>query len=150
MIFFRFKDVNIIVVALFHGKEKPDVKEFVRPLAEEMHDLSTKGVFVRDNFFKVFITNAALDLPAKALVSQIMQYNSGKCACNFCLQRGKKTSKGMRYIYEDHMPALLRTHDSMIEDIVQVNSMHDTVIHGIKASHPWLLSNILIWQNRSL
>lgn len=61
-----------------------------------------------------------------------MQYNSEKCACNFCLQGGKKTSKGIRYIYEDRMHTRLRTHDSMMEDIARVNSKPGTVTHGIK------------------
>lgn len=126
---------------MFHGKNKPDMKEFFRPLAEEMFELSTNGVFVRDTFFKVFITNAALDLPAKALVSQLMQYNSGKCACNFFLQKGKETSKGMRYIYEDHKPAILRTHDSMMKDIGRVSSMHGTVILGVKGLSPMVAFN---------
>lgn len=90
----RFKDQNIIVVALYYGKKLPSIRELLRPLAKEMRGLSS-GIFVRESYFEIFVTMAVLDLPAKSKVSEVMQFNA-KQACNFCLQTGEPTSKGIR------------------------------------------------------
>lgn len=129
----RFKDKNIFVAALFYGKEKPKIHELFRPLAEEMEILS-KGIFVREKFFNIFITNASLDLPAKCEVAKMVQFNS-KHACNFCLQEGQSTSKGIRYTYKSQ-PHTLRTHESIINDMVKVNSNPELIIHGVKGVSP--------------
>lgn len=129
----RFKNKNILVVALFYGNAKSKMHEFLRPLAEELDDLS-KGIFVREKYFNIFITNASLDLPAKCEVSKMVQFNS-KYACNFCLEEGQSTSKGIRYTYEDQ-PLKLRTHSSIISDMVEVNLHPNSIIRGVKGVSP--------------
>lgn len=131
----RFKNTNIIVAALHFGKKKPNMYELLRPLAEEFKILS-KGIFVREKFFNIFVTIAALDLPAKSDVSKFVQHNS-KHACNFCLQRGESTSKGIRYAYESQQSES-RTHESIIKDMVQVKSKPNTIINGVKAVSPMI------------
>lgn len=123
----RFKDENIIVVSLYHAKGKPDINEFFRLLAEEFSDLS-KGVFINGKIFKFFITHASLDLPAKSTVSQIKQYNSYN-ACNFCMQKGEQTSRGIRYTYTDRI--VLRTHANIIADMRKVSRDKGT-LNGVK------------------
>lgn len=102
-------------------------------MAEEFEDLS-KGIFVREKYFNIFITNASLDLPAKCEVSKMVQFNS-KHACNFCFQEGQSTSKGIRYTYEDK-PLTLRTHSSIINDMVKVRSHPNSIIRGVKGVSP--------------
>lgn len=132
----RFKDENIIVAALFFSKRKPDFTEFFRPLAEEFTNLSSNGIFVKERIFKIFITNASLDLPAKSSVSQLKQFNS-RSACNFCLDSGESTLKGIRYT-NTNKTQILRTHHSMIKDIARVIRKPGTVMNGIKGISPMI------------
>lgn len=131
----RFKDENIIVAGLFHAESKPNIHEFFKPLAEELSDLSKNGIFVRDRIFKLFITNASFDLPAKSLLSQVKQYNSWE-ACNFCFQKGERTIKGIRYTYEESIE--LRTHSEIIQDISKVNRYPNKSFRGIKGISPMI------------
>lgn len=131
----RFKDENILVAALYFGGKKPNMHELLRPLAEEFNTLSD-GVFVRERYFNLYITIAALDLPAKSDVSKLALFNS-KYACNFCVQEGESTSKGIRYSYRNQSD-VLRTHKSMIQDMVKVNARPNTIIHGIKGVSPMI------------
>lgn len=129
----RYKDQNIIVAALYHGNEKPNIHDFLRPLSEHFVQLSSIGVFVRNQFFKIFITNALLDLPAKSMISQMKQFNS--CyACNFCLQKGDRVRRGIRYPYE--WPLKLRTHYSMLQNINKVNRIPNRSFSGVKGISP--------------
>lgn len=129
----RFKNENIIVGAFYHGKEKPNIIEFFRPIATEFTKLS-KGIFIKDRIFKFFVTNASFDLPAKSLVSQIKQFNSYE-ACNYCLQTGEKTIKGVRYTYETK-PVPLRNHSHIIQNISKVQKQPTKVFNGIKGMTP--------------
>lgn len=131
----RFKDKNILVAGLYFGNGKPNMHELLRPLAEELKCLS-EGIFVREMYFNIFITNAALDLPAKSDVSKLVLFNS-QYACNFCLHKGESTPKGIRYTYKIQRPEL-RTHGKMIRDIVKVDSKPNIVIHGIKGISPMI------------
>lgn len=132
----RFKDKNIFVAAIYFGPKKPNMHELLRPLAEEINVLS-EGIFVRERFFNLFVTIASLDLPAKSDVSKLVPFNS-KYACNFCLQQGESTPKGIRYLYKSQHP-VMRTHESMIQDIVKVNSKSNTIIHGVKGVSPMIV-----------
>lgn len=131
----RFKDKHIFVAALHFGPKKPNMHELLRPLAEEMNDLS-KGLFVRERFFNLCVTIAILDLPAKSDVSKLMLYNS-RNACNFCLQRGQSTTKGIRYTCAGSN-AVIRTHKQMIKDIIKVNNNPNLIINGIKGMSPMI------------
>lgn len=131
----RFKNENIIVAALYHGKEKPNIHDFFQPLVEEFESLSSTGIFVRNRYFKISVTHAIFDLPAKSSISQITQFN-GEHACNSCLQLGEKTSKGIRYTYKSALN--LRTHSSMMRDIAKVNATPNVVIRGIKGLSPMI------------
>lgn len=132
----RFKDDKIILAALYYGRKSPNMHDLLRPLAEEFCTISN-GIFVREKFFNIYVTIAVLDLPAKSKVSELMQFNS-KTACNFCLQSGEHTAKGIRYTYYDSYQPTLRTHRSMINDINTVNAKPNIVINGIKGVSPMI------------
>lgn len=129
----RFKDANIIVAGLYHGLEKPNMYDFCGPMVTEFNYLSSVGIFVKDRIFKIFITAALLDLPAKSILSQIKQYNSYN-ACNFCQHEGERTTKGVRYTYK--WPLTLRTHRSMLEDMKKVQQNPNATFNGVKGISP--------------
>lgn len=129
----RFKDNNIILAGLFYGFDKPNMHDFFEPIVREFMDLSSNGIFVNDRIFKIFITNALLDLPAKSVLLQMKQFNSWH-ACNFCTQKGEKTNRGIRYTYE--CPVILRTHRTMLRDMDKVQKNPNSTFNGIKGVSP--------------
>lgn len=99
-------------------------------------EILSEGIFVRKIFCNIFITNAAIDLPAKCDVAKMVQFNS-KHACNFCLQEGQSTSQGIRYTYKVQL-STVRTHDSIVQDMIRVNSHSNLILRGIKVVSPMI------------
>lgn len=56
----RYNKSNIIIAGLSYGKTKPDLNEFMLPLAEELQSMETEGV--NNTKFDVYITHAVFDL----------------------------------------------------------------------------------------
>lgn len=85
---------NIIILALWLSKKKPDVNIF---LEETVSDLSISSliqngtsIFIRDEEYKIELGTQFFisDLPAKALFCRTTYFN-GYSACTFCHSRGK-------------------------------------------------------------
>lgn len=128
----RFKEKNIIVGGIYYGIEKPNFNSFILPLVEEFQQLSSEGIVMNSELFKFHVTHASLDLPAKAVVQNITQYN-GYNACSYCKHPGEKTSKGVRYTLNSNCPT--RDHTDMIATIQRVLTSNKVVL-GIKGLSP--------------
>lgn len=131
----RFIDKNIIVAGLYHADDKPNMHDFLKPLAEEFGTLSSNGIFIRNQICRIYLTNALLDLPAKSIVSQTKQFNSFY-ACNFCIQTGERTNKGVRYTYK--VPCIARTHRSILENMNKWQRNPNQSHQGIKGISPMI------------
>lgn len=107
----RFKEKNLIVCALFYGAEKPKFAQYLSPLIDEFKDLSENGIIVNSECFKIIISHASLDLPAKSAMQQIVQYN-GYNSCYYCHYPGEKTVNGVRYTFRTQ-PYALRNHSEI-------------------------------------
>lgn len=92
----RFKKENLLLVALYFGSTKPDFVQYFNLVADEMHRLTKHGMTVNSRNYKFSITHGSMDLPARASVQQIKQFN-GYFSCIYCEKKGEKTSKGIRY-----------------------------------------------------
>lgn len=90
----RFNISNIIVGALYIGEVKPDVKKFFEPLGREIEKLQSSCLTVdiegRKWDFNLSLTHSSFDLPAKAVMQNMSQYN-GRYGCTYCLHPGKST-----------------------------------------------------------
>lgn len=105
----RFHSSNIVVGGLYFGEHKPDIKAFFEPLAKEIIDIQKSQLCVKieriDLRFNVSLTHASLDLPAKASVLNMHQFN-GSFGCSYCLHPGKSIgntaskTKTMKYPWE--------------------------------------------------
>ena len=91
----REYQANIIVLALWASRKKPDVNVFMK---ETIHDLSFlmqngTSIFLDDREFHVKLATQFFvsDLPAKALFCRTTYFN-GYSACTFCCSRGKSFS----------------------------------------------------------
>lgn len=139
----RFIPNNILVVALYSGEHKPNMSDFLFPFIKELRQLQESGIIIesvaKDEIFKPFISNCACDLPAKAQVQQIMQYN-GRSSCGYCLHPGvlvinQKGKKEYRYI-KRNQPEILRTHKQFIITVKKVIERGKGCINGIKGLSP--------------
>lgn len=135
----RYIAKNIMVVALYSGKKKPNMQEFFYPLLKELQQLiELGGLSVKKNgqlhYFMPLITHCCCDLPAKADV-QGMTTHSGYNACGFCLNPGtliKKNEKSksvVRYTNRNKNE-VARTHEQMLSTYRKLKSKP---IDGLKS-----------------
>lgn len=117
----RYIPKNILVVALYYGTKKPNMQTFFLPLLQELKLIEQCGGFcIEKNDKKVrflpFILQCCCDLPAKAEVQGMLNFNAYQ-SCGYCLHPGvsikSKTSSVVRYIKEKANSSL-RTHQSML------------------------------------
>ena len=103
----RWNKHNVILGGLWFGSQKPNMLTFLKPFTESISDLQTNGVEVYSpDTSSSFICRAMLlcgscDLPAKAIVYNMKQYN-GEYGCSHCLQSGKRLTldtRGTVHIY---------------------------------------------------
>ena len=86
---------NVILGGLWFGPKKPNMLTFLKPFAESISSLKTNGVEVylpdtsRNFVYRAMLLCGTCDLPAKAVVLNMKQYN-GEYGCSHCLQTGKR------------------------------------------------------------
>jgi hypothetical protein len=82
---------NIILLALWASKRKPDANIFLDETINDLQKLMTDGLtlFLRDVEYKINLMTQYFisDLPAKALFLRTIHFN-GYSACTSCLMRG--------------------------------------------------------------
>ena len=83
---------ELILVALWFGKDKPNMNVFLGPFVDQMNTLATKGVQCKINNkevnVKVFTKVCCVDSVARAPVQGFSQFN-GSYGCNQCLHPGE-------------------------------------------------------------
>lgn len=123
----RFYLSNIIVAGFYFGKKKPDLLDFLQPLGKELQKIEENGIFVEVEGemlnIKVSITHCSLDLPARAMVQAMTQFN-GYCSCPYCLHPGisvpneKNNRTTIRYIWRGK-PEKLRGHTTTLHNMLE-------------------------------
>lgn len=142
----RFRRENLIISGLYYGKHKPEFLDFLTPLAEEICELQTSGIFINNQMFCVFITHASLDLPAKADVQNTV-HHSGYSACMYCLHPGERIGTNVKYTYTT-IQYRARTHNEMIQLMHKVHREKDLKSKdGIKGICPMIICKNfdLVW-----
>lgn len=114
----RYKPSNILVIGIYSGDHKPDMLEVMKPLCEELEQLQESGVTYNNNSFEVRFTHAVFDLPAKAQIQNMMQYN-GKHACSYCHHPGFTIDKRIKYPNMEKTPDI-RTHEETIAIMAKI------------------------------
>lgn len=130
----RYIPKNMLVVGLYYGVKKPDMRSFFFPLLQEMKHIQQVGGFCINNIrFLPLILQCCCDLPAKAEVQGMLNHN-GYQACGYCLHSGvsiKSKSNSVsvvRYIKQQKVSEL-RTHQSML---LAYRALKSTPICGVK------------------
>lgn len=107
----RYLNENILCVAFFCQKFKPEMLEFFEPFALEIEKLQCDGFVFKKQVFRTAITCAVFDLPAKASFQHLVQFN-GYYACGYCFNEGELINKCVRYTWRDEY--VIRTNESIV------------------------------------
>lgn len=132
----RYQLPNILSVGFYYNNEKPDMLKFFRPLAIELKSLESNGFIFKNQVFRVAVTHAVFDLPAKAMFLKMKQFN-GYDACGFCFQAGRHISDvGVRY-GNDAECAELRKHEDFVAAMSKImNTSSDIDVKGVAGVCP--------------
>ena len=145
----RFSKDNMLLAGLWFSREKPTMTTYMHPLMKELNHLSRQGkepshiytsCFIHIYNIGISVTSpdgvviskakllmCSVDLPARALVLNMKQYN-GKFACAYCENEGtpRATSALHRnWLYSSDY--VLRTHDSVISNAEEATVEGDAV-----------------------
>ncbi|CAF1433030.1 unnamed protein product [Rotaria sordida] len=131
---------NIIILALWLSKKKPDVNIFLEETVNDLSMLIHNGtsIFIRDEEYKIQLGTQFFvsDLPAKALFCCTTYFN-GYSACTFCRSRGIWYPEYNKVLYPyKNNDLTARTHDSYLkaarEAIRKSNGGKEVAVDGIK------------------
>ena len=137
----RWCNDNIILAGLWFGTRKPNMLTFLKPFVEGLSELHS-GVEmhspdVSNNFLcKARLLCGTCDLPAKAMVFNMIQYN-GYFGCTYCLQSGKQLATGERgtvhvYQYIQNNPAGPKHTTEQLEKDSREAIEKGTAVNGVK------------------
>ena len=137
----RWCNDNLILAGLWFGTQKPNMLTFLKPFVEglselhggvEMHSPDIPNSFI----CKTRLLCGTCDLPAKAMVFNMTQYN-GYYGCTHCQQSGKQLSTGERgtvhvYHYVQTDPTGPKRTSQQLEKHSREATMNGTIVYGIK------------------
>jgi hypothetical protein len=90
----RFLRKNMLLGGMWYSKEKPTMTTFLKPILDEINMLYRKGLEIvtpeGSRTLRCILLMTALDLPARALVFNMKQFNA-KFGCLFCYNEGRQT-----------------------------------------------------------
>ena len=104
----RMNAENLILAGIWQGPCKPSMSTILSPVLDKISQLKTTGIPVEtprgSRTVKACLLVGVFDLPAKAMATNITQYN-GYYSCTNCLDKGEHISR--RHIFnpqEAHTP----------------------------------------------
>lgn len=93
----RYSNNHMLLVGLYYGETKPDMEQFLTPLVQQFTNYHINKMEIvlnnRTVKFEPRIITCSVDLPAKAAVQNMMQYN-GKFGCGYCTHPGQSVEVG--------------------------------------------------------
>ena len=135
----RYKYKNIILSGLWYGKEKPNVPLFLKRFVEELNVLANGCEFEDDTGHPIpaicRIQSIVPDLPAKAMLFNIKQYN-GVFGCSTCKHSGTYVQefRTRLYDYTSSYNMLMRTAEESREYAELAESTGSTIF-GFKGDN---------------
>ena len=130
---------NTIVQGLWFGKSKPNMQVFLKPIVENLNELSNTGIECNiageTRRIKMFTVCCCVDSAARPPMQGLIQYN-GAFGCSWCEHPGvySKDDKCIKYTIADGNYDL-RTKAKAKQDIAQVKETNQT-IKGFKYETP--------------
>ena len=135
----RYKFENILLTGLWYGKSKPNVPLFLKNFTGELSNLANGSNFNNETGELVpsvcRIQSVVPDLPAKALLFNIKQYN-GKFGCSVCKHPGRydRQARARLYEYRPSGTVAVRTAQET-RMFARIAEARGTTIFGIKGEN---------------
>ncbi|CAF1047635.1 unnamed protein product, partial [Brachionus calyciflorus] len=124
---------NMITLGIWLSKEKPSYDHFIRNSVNELIDLKDKICNINDYEFQIRVQSIIMDLPAKAAVLNIKQFN-GQFGCLYCYHPGEHSRIFNKRIYP---PAKFeKRNDDAFKLISQIAAENKEPLFGIKGINP--------------
>lgn len=123
----------MLLAGVWYSKDKPTMTTFLKPIVEEINSLYTQGLVISTPDGKqtllCVLLMCAVDLPARAIVLNMKQYN-GMYGCSFCYDTGKTKigSPLHRFWPPQSVTPALRTHQSVHENAIDATTTKLPVI----------------------
>lgn len=129
----RFLKKNMILWGVWQGTGKPRMSIFLKSLVKDLQDLYKNGITLTIDDTQIccraMMVVATMDLPARAAVLHMTQYN-GEYSCIFCMDSGQvvKSGKGhcRSFPYKSE-PISLRTNEDVIQNGKQAQQTNKRV-----------------------
>lgn len=130
----------MLLCGLWWSKEKPTMNMFMKPLVDQANELYQKGEIVYtlrhyNNIFritenetiKVAIVAMSCDLPARAMVLNMKQFN-GRSGCHLCEDEGATSESNRLFRWWPFSSSpMLRTRESLISNAVYASTHNEAV-----------------------
>ena len=102
--------VKPFIVAIFYGKGKPDVHEYLKEFCEEISFLHEHGIVIDGKKLDFNIRAIIADVPARSFIRQTVGHGA-YFACDRCEVKGTYKNHSMSY---EKLYSTCRTHISFI------------------------------------
>ena len=113
---------NLLLFGIWVGQKKPEMQTYLEMFVSKFKDFQ---INIGNQQYRVLALACVFDLPAKAAVLNMKQYN-GENGCTYCEAKGQIHGNGCARIY-DNEDAALRTKDS-----IRANT--ETLTLGVKGA----------------
>lgn len=128
----RFARENMIIAGIWQGKGKPNMGTYLKAFASTLNELYDTGLNVNVDLetvcVKLSVICGTADLPAKAAVLNMKQYN-GSDSCITCEDPGRTVKQGKGYsryfpFREEQEKSSLRTEARVRQQMTQSTERH--------------------------
>lgn len=138
----RFKKKNIILAGIHFGDKKPDFDVYMYPLMQQMNTFIDEPIKIKksgeSHCFEPFVAICIADLPAKAAVQKIKQFN-GTNACGFCHNPGASVPTNKKSVVRyTNGKFNMRNHEEAFENMMEAESSGN-IVNGFKGMNKVLI-----------
>ena len=123
---------NVILAGIWQDPIKPPMRLTLPPVLDKIQYIKTHGIPVHtpggQKTVSVLTTSCSFDLPAKAMASNVTQYN-GYYSCTYCLDRGQHESGCHLFFAEEEYEPRTQHH---VEDSDREAEASETTVYGVK------------------
>lgn len=133
----RYKFKNVLLTGLWYGRQKPEVKIFLKPFVEEISTLSHDFEFYVNDVLMAGtcrIQSVVPDLPAKAMLFHITQFN-GQFGCSTCHHPGIYDKELRSRIYEYKSEKISRRNAKESTYYANLAEQHGGPVMGFKGKN---------------
>lgn len=117
---------NVFPIGLFHGNSKPnDSNNYLKYFIEEAKYLTTNGIVLNGNLFKISIIAFCCDSPAKSFILKIKSH-TGFSSCTRCFHEGEYLQNRICFPYQE-LSCQMRDHNGYVTMVQKSHHLREGV-----------------------